>query len=130
MLSLLVSSASACTCSHHHAAVKAEVSSCHHSEMSEMADRHDAQFENTSFSLTANDNCICSSDQLSSFVAANPISKKFNRTETTTEAKQVGSGVEFQSTSAFAELSPEFVSDLSYSSTLKSLLPARAPPRL
>ncbi len=60
MLSLFTASVSACTCSHHEAVAKPEVSSCHHhSEMSEMAESDDSQAENTSTCLSSDEDCVC-----------------------------------------------------------------------
>ena len=60
VLSLLVSSASACTCSHHHAESDTGKSSLHsHSEMSEFGDSHHSRVENTASCLASDSDCVC-----------------------------------------------------------------------
>jgi hypothetical protein len=60
LVSLFVSSVSACTCSHHPEKVETEVSSCHqHSENGQTEQHHDADSNEKAQSLVSQDECCC-----------------------------------------------------------------------
>ncbi len=126
MMSLAVGHVSACTCSHHVEKKAVEPSDCH--------SRHEPVEARTVEAVNDNDacdtSCVCLTAQPSPFIAANPISKKINTNAATATATHVLSHIEFRVAAAYAGSSSEFVSNLPYSSTVKLLLPARAPPRL
>ncbi len=125
MMSLAVGHVSACACSHHVEKKVVESSDCHsHHETAEAQ-----TVETVNDSNACDTGCVCRTEQRSPFIAVNPISKKIIA-EAASNPAHVVSQIEFRVASAYSELSPEFVTDLSYSNTLKSLLPSRAPPRL
>ena len=126
MMSLLIGHASACACSHHVEKKAVESSDCHsHNKTAEAQ-----TVEAVNDSNACDTDCVCLTEQPSPYIAENSISKNFNATDAAANAEQVVSDIEFRPSTAYAESSSEFVNDLSYSTTLKSLLPARAPPRL
>lgn len=126
MMSLLIGHSSACACSHHVEKKLIESSDCH--------SQHETAQAQTVEKVNNNDacdtNCICRTEQPLAYLAANPINKKFNATDATANALQGVSDIEFRVAAACTESSSELVNDLSYSNTLKFLLPSRAPPRL
>lgn len=126
VMSLLIGHASACACSHHVEKKAVETSDCHSHQ--ETAEAQTVEADNDSNACDTD--CVCLTGQPSPYIAANPISKKFNTTDAAVNAEEVVSSIEFFTAIAYANSSSEFVNDLSYSNILKSLLPARAPPRL
>jgi hypothetical protein len=125
MMSLLVGHVSACACAHHIEKKVIESSSCHlHHDVAEAQ-----TVEASNDSNACDPTCVCLSEQPSPYIAANPISKKFNAPDAAGSARVVSSA-EFRAVVTYADSSFEHVADLSYSNTLKSLLPSRAPPRL
>lgn len=121
MMSLLIGHASACACSHHVEKKAVETSDCHSATAETVETSNDGNACDTS--------CICATDQPSTYLAANSISKKSNIADAAEKIEPVVFNIELRA-SSYTEVSPEFISDLSYSNTLKSLLPSRAPPRL
>jgi hypothetical protein len=126
MMSLLIGHASACMCSHHVEKKVIESSDCHSqgetvkTETAATADEGNA----------CDTSCVCSTEQFSPYVASNSVSKKFMAADETANSAQAFSDIEFRAATAYVESATEFANDLSYSNTLKSLLPSRAPPRL
>ena len=123
MMSLLIGHASACVCSHHVEKKAVESSDCHslHESAQMVEDAGDGN--------VCDPGCVCVTEQSSPYAASKSPSKKFKSNDKPARSQQAISHIEFAVT-ANTELPPEFVNDLSYSDTLKSLLPARAPPRL
>jgi hypothetical protein len=126
MMSLLISHASACECSHHVEKKAVESSECHlHHETAETK-----MVEAVNDSNACDTDCVCLTELPSSYIAENPVSKNFSTTDAAAKAEQVVLDIEVRAATVYAESSSEVVNNLSYSNTLKSLLPARAPPRL
>ena len=126
MMSLLIGHASACACSHHVEKKTVESSDCHSQHKKDNAQTVDAVNDGDA----CDTNCICLTDQAAPYVAANAVNKNFYGDSAAADAEQVVSDGESQAVPSHAVVLLEFVSDLSYSNTLKSLLPSRAPPRL
>ena len=80
--------------------------------------------------VAADDSCICAVDQRSPYVASKSESKELKSKNGIANAALIIPDLRFVAVSTFRSFSPDFSNDLSYSSTLKSLLPSRAPPRL
>jgi len=60
VVSLFVSSVSACTCSHHPEKVETEISSCHgHSENAQTEQHHSADSNENAQSIVSQDECCC-----------------------------------------------------------------------
>jgi hypothetical protein len=122
--SLLVGSASACTCSHHQEKAKSSETSCHSSD-------HESA-ENVEGSVTGDVvdvNCVCFVQPPPSIVSKSE-SKKQKTDKSVSNSDRVVPDLEFVFTES-VHLSPSgFDRDSSYSTVLESLLPARAPPRL
>lgn len=125
MMSLIIGHASACMCSHHVEKKVVETTDCHSKHQPVKAET----VETTNDGIACDTNCVCSTEQFSPYVIANPVSKKFSATDATANATNLAD-IEFRVTSAYTASPPRLINDLSYLDTLKSLLPARAPPRL
>jgi len=124
MASLAVGHISACTCSHHERPKVVEESDCH---------SHHQKAEKVEVASDANicdDDCTCAVQQPSPVVASKSPSKEINSSDENVEPEQIINGVEFVAISSYRAPTYDRTSDLSYLNTLKSLLPARAPPRL
>lgn len=122
MASLLTASSAACTCTHHEQAKSSDECRSHHEDA-----------ENTEVSesgVSIDDSCICALDQSTPYTASKPESKELKSNNDVANARQLIPDLEFVAISTFQQSSPEFINNLSYSSTLESLLPSRAPPRL
>ena len=120
---LFASDIAACACSHHveKEPVKAD---CH---------SHAPTTEATQVKTDENicdKTCICAVGQLSPYIASIAPSKEFKPFDELAKPTQGLIEIEFVALKGYTESSPDFVNDLSYSTTLKSLLPSRAPPRL
>ena len=121
---MFASSSSACLCSHHHVKKKVVESDCHslhHVTTQEVETESDGDFCDTS--------CVCIAEQSSPLATSKAPTKEFKANDVAKAAEFLPEN-DFVRVTAFNKSSPSFLSDLSYSSTLKSLLPARAPPRL
>ena len=124
MMSLLIVHVSACACSHHVEKKVVEKPSCHsHGETAEMV-------EAVNDSNVCDADCICFAEQTSPYIEANLVNKNFNAKDTAAPLTSPVSKIEFRAAATYINSLPEFVSNHSYSNTLRSLLPARAPPRL
>lgn len=128
MASLLVGSASACMCSHHEVKKTSVKTSCH-------GVVHETVETATTAETTGNGNaiatnCTCPASRTAPYVASKSESEKSKGVKD----KAVSSAVASVPVLIAADSQEIAVLDLdgqlSYSSTLKSLLPARAPPRL
>jgi len=126
MASLAVGHISACTCSHHAPAkkVEPETGGCrsHHKAAETVEALSDAS--------VCDAGCVCFVEQPSPVVASKSPSKEINSSDENVEPEQIINGVEFVAISSYRAPTYDRTSDLSYLNTLKSLLPARAPPRL
>ena len=123
MASLLIGHALACTCSHHEENEAAETD-CH--------SHHDSS-GNIEISETGNsvdDSCICVVEQPSPYVTSKSASKELKSNNPVAGSGQLVPDLEFVAVIGRGESTSVFANDLSYSNTLKSLLPSRAPPRL
>jgi hypothetical protein len=122
MASLLVVHVSACTCAHHESAepVETDCHSHHGSHESVVVGNHEAMVD---------DECICVVDQASPYLTS-PGSKQVR---TNDEIESMVSFVPVARTVGIASPQaplPSIDNQPSYSYTLESLLPSRAPPRL
>ena len=123
MTSLLIGHASACSCSHQ-VESKAVEPDCHsHHEAAE-------KVEAVGDGDACEADCICFVEQPSPYAASKTPCKEFKTNDKLAKSQQVIPDIEFVTVTGDAESSPEFVSNLSYSHTLRSLLRSRAPPRL
>lgn len=124
MMSLLIGHASACACSHHVEKKAVESLDCHlhHKAAAQTA-------EAVNDSNACDTDCVCLTSLPSPYIAQNSTSKNFI-SDATAKVVHVILDINFRVVVAYAGSSSEFANDLSYSYTLKSLLPARAPPRL
>ena len=121
MASLLIGSASACTCSHHHEKTKSAEMSCHGSH-------EEAVVETNSSTVEAG--CVCFVNQPTPGVVSKSENKKFQDDNSRLDPAPVVPDLDFAASASLQHLSPEFDRTVSYSNALRSLLPARAPPRL
>ena len=124
-VSLGVSAVSACACSHHAEAKKAEVLLCHGPEhtMNEAA-------EVPIGTTTVDTDCACFADQPSPVIVSKSETKKSKASSETGVSAAEVIAPKFVSLSAKHSALPNTVKQFSRSTILESLLPARAPPRL
>ena len=120
MASLLTASSSACICSRHEETETVEVDCHSHHESSDFDIKQTNAFD---------EGCACSVEQ--------PLPRLGSKTEnndlkinSVLKTEQALLDLKFVAVGVFYTLSPDFTRRLSYSNTLKSLIPARAPPRL
>lgn len=126
MASLLFGSASACPCSHHEEKAKTPETSCHgsnHEMMAEMA-------EAASDANAVDAGCVCAVNQPTPAVTSKSESKSFTVDQNISTPAQVVPEFEFVAIALIQHVPSESDRTLLYSNTLRSLLPARAPPRL
>lgn len=123
MVSLLTASPAACTCSHPEEAKTSD---------SQCRSQHEASenIETSGAGVAVNDSCICAVDQREPFTASKSESKELKPAKAIANVQQIIPDLRFVAVSTFPSFAPEFSNNLSYSSTLRSLLPSRAPPRL
>ena len=121
MMTLIIGNVSACACSHHVEKKALETFDCHSTTAESVGTSNDGNACDTS--------CVCATNQPSTSAAASSISNKSNITDAAEKIEPVAFNIEL-GVGAYAEVPSEFANDLSYSNTLKSLLPSRAPPRL
>lgn len=122
MASLVTASAAACTCSHHEE-TKATETDCHsHHDSSEMT-------EAAGEANAVDESCVCYVNERSLYVTSKTESKDLRLSDAVAEAEQIVPDFELAAGLTLHIPSPKFVSDVSYSYILKSLLPPRAPPR-
>ena len=122
MASLLTASPAACTCPHPPEAETSDECKAHHEETGNV--------DTTDAGITADDTCVCTVDQRSPSVASKSESKDLDSKDGIANAHQLTQDLEFVAVYAYQQPTPLSAHSLSYSSTLKSLLPSRAPPRL
>ena len=122
LASLLTASPAACTCSHNDEAKTSAECHSHHEDAENL--------ESSEIAISIDDSCICAVEQRSPFVASGSTNKEFKASDKLANAEPVLAEIEFAAITSRRESSSEFVNDVSYSTTLKSLLPSRAPPRL
>jgi hypothetical protein len=123
MMSLLIGHASACTCPHHVENKPAEPDCHSHHPSTEMVEaRGDGN--------VCDAECVCSVDQRSPSVASKAPSKEFKANDKPVQSEQVVPNIEVVALASSSGSLPTFDTNLSCSTTLKSLLPSRAPPRL
>lgn len=123
MASMLVGNGSAGVCSHHDVTKGAE--NDHHS--------HNESVDDFGISKTddaVNDSCICVVEQISPSVTSKSVSKEFHSNDSVSDHEQSAQVPEFIAVATFHFSPHSPANDLSYSNTLRALLPARAPPRL
>jgi hypothetical protein len=123
MASLLIGHASACACSHHDEPQTAEAGCHSHHETTEAV-------EVVSDADVCDTGCVCFVDQPSPFANSKAPTREFKASDEIAKAAEFLPDLDLVAITAHTESSPGFVKNLSYSSTLKSLLPSRAPPRL
>ena len=123
MASLLSASPAACACSHHEEATTVE-SDCHSqhgsaetTQAGEIADVID-------------ESCVCVVGQREPFAASKSANKDLKAFDAVSEPDQVVPVPEFAAVITLRTSTPGYASDDFHSNTLRSLLPARAPPRL
>lgn len=121
--SLLTASPAVCACSHH-LETKAPENECHAGhEMPQDVEAAD-------IGNSVDESCICAVEQRSPYVGATSEGKELKSKDAISNAELIVRDLDFVAVNTTPPLSLGFVSDLSYSYTLRSLLPARAPPRL
>ena len=124
VLSLLASSASACTCSHHGSDSEV-LPRHHHSEMSEAAESHDSHIENTTTCIVSDADCVCEVTA-SKFVVKSDSIKLNKQVPTLSIEASIPVAVVRQTDMARAEFpKPFYLSD-----SFCNLAPKRGPPRL
>lgn len=123
MVSLLTASPAACTCSHPEEANTSD---------SECRSQHEAteNLETSGAGVAVDDSCICAVDQREPFAASKSENRELKPDKAIASPEQIIPDLRFVAVSTFHSFSPEFSNNLSYSNTLRSLLPSRAPPRL
>jgi len=112
-------------CSHHEVKKQSPKTSCHgvvHAAV-EIA-------ETPTSGDSVDVDCVCFVNQTPPYVASKSENKKSKAANEVAESAKVSSAPVFGSANIVVSAVPEFDGDLSYSYALKSLLPARAPPRL
>lgn len=122
--SLLVGHAAAvCMCSHHEPQ-KAPQADCHssHTEGPEAA--------SVGAATTFDADCICLAQGVTPSTAAKSINKKFKSKDLATGSAERASDFKLVAVVEHPHPLPGFHKKLSYSNTLETLLPSRAPPRL
>lgn len=125
MASLLVGSASACMCSHHQVRKQAVKTSCH-GVSHETAVAGDKRTAGKAFDV----DCTCRVNQPTPVVISKTEEKR-SKAEKKIAGEPVPARVELLETAAaHATDVPPFYEGPTYSYTLASLLPSRAPPRL
>ena len=121
--SLLIGHASACACPRHVETEAVESADCHtHHETT-------GAVETDSDGNVCDTSCVCVIEQ-SPFLASNAPSKQFKASYELAKPAQTLPDLDVAAIRVDTQSSPAYVHDLSYLSTLKSLLPSRAPPRL
>jgi len=120
---LLIGSASACTCSHHEETPQAHELSCHGSH-------HETTVNTSATGNSVEAGCVCFVNQPTPAVVSKSESNKSKTDKSISKSDQPVPAIEFGAAAAVQHVSLEFDRTLSYSNVLRSLLPARAPPRL
>lgn len=123
MASLLTAVPAACTCSHHEE-TKAVETDCH--------SQHEAinPIETAETGNAINESCVCAVAQRAPLAASRSLSKDLKVSDPAAHSDEFATDFEFVAAASFYVAPAMSGNDLSYSSTLRSLLPARAPPRL
>ena len=124
MASLVVGhAAAACACSHHEQ-VETVKTDCHsHRDQKPKVPVADG-------GIAFDKNCICVVQRATPYASTKSANKKFKSKDFAAGSREPASGIEFVLDPKFIEPLPELASNLSYSNTLRALLPVRAPPRL
>jgi hypothetical protein len=126
VVSLFVSSVSACTCSHHPEKVEIEVSSCRqHSETIQTGQHHKANLDENAQSLVSQDECCC----------IEPAPKVVAKSETLKIEKQKLATlsllpVEIAFVPQIVSVKSEFITPFYLTDSFYNLTPGRAPPNL
>lgn len=121
MISLLISHASACACPHNSEKDATELS-CHDGAAEKGDDIEGGNALDTS--------CVCVVEQPTPYAATKSSRKGFRPTDELSKGLEAAQGVQFAAIKLYTASPPQFASRISYSDALRSLLPARAPPRL
>lgn len=119
---MFASSLEACACSHHVEKIIVEAD-CHSHQTTEATQANGNE-------SVCDKSCICAVGQLSVYVASKAPSKELKPIDEQAKPAKVLAETEFVAINGYTEPPSDFVKNVSYSSTLSSLLPARAPPRL
>lgn len=123
MASLLTASPAACACAHHEE-TKAVETDCHsHHESAKVS-------ETAETGNSVDVACVCVVDPRSPLVVSTTVGKELKAPDAIAPSSYLAPDLEFVAATTFHVVQPTLDKDLSYSSTLKSLLPSRAPPRL
>ncbi len=120
MASLLTASPAACACSHHEEAATVE-SDCHSQHGSAQA----SEIVNV-----IDESCVCVVAQREPFAASRSANKELKAFDAVSKPEQVIPISEFVAVAIRGTTTTGSASDDFHSNTLRSLLPARAPPRL
>jgi len=120
MASLLSASPAACACSHHEE-TKAVESDCHSQHGSAQA---------SEIVKVIDESCVCVAYQRQPFAVSKSANKELKAVDAVSEPDTVVSVPEFAALVIRGSSTPGYASDDLHSNTLRSLLPARAPPRL
>lgn len=121
MASLLTASPAACICSHHDETETVEVD-CH--------SHHGSAEPEASNANSVDESCICAVEQPLPRLASKSENTDFRSQNDGLRTEQIIPDLQYVAVNSFRSLPAEFTSRRSYSSTLRLLLPARAPPRL
>ena len=121
--SLLTASPAACTCSQYEEPVGSE-NECH--------SRHEAEasVEASETATLGGESCICIIDHRTPCVATKSETKELKSKTQLYYLEQLSTTFEPSSVNIVKSSLPFVANDSSYSNTLRSLLPSRAPPRL
>jgi hypothetical protein len=123
LASLLVSHVPACVCSHHQETAADEID-CH------AAHEAAAGTDTATDQASVDTDCICVVEQSASSTAVRPSEKKSVLGDTAAALAEFTQNPEIAPMAGGVDEPPAFVRTRLYSSIQKSLLPARAPPRL
>jgi hypothetical protein len=125
MGSLLAGSAAACMCSHHEAEPKAVESSCH-GPHEQPADEAANDTKNGAFEV----DCQCLVKSATPLAVSKTERKKYRSEKDSSATPLSLADLSLPAPASISSSPPKFEIELSHSTVLRSLLPARAPPRL
>lgn len=123
MASLLTASPAACACSHHEEAATVE-SDCHSQHGSTETTQAESNVN------VIDESCVCVVAQREPFAASRSASKELKAVDAVSKPEQVIPISEFVAVAIRGTTTTGSASDDFRSNTLRSLFPARAPPRL
>ncbi len=125
-LSLLASSSSACTCSHHEIETKSETSACHHpSDVSEIPHAGDSGFDSLTYCSASDTDCVCTTETAKFLAKSETIKLNKYILRISTKLPKLLISIRQQDTEGVDLVKPFNLSDSFY-----DLAPKRGPPVL